>query len=368
MTVTSNEESSPVVPVLAARDLEVRHRSGDRDVALVRGSTFDVGPGEIVCLVGESGSGKSLTAGAVSGLVQRDKRLVVRGTVTFEGQDLTGLDQRRLRQIRGREIGMIFQDPVGSLDPVMPVGRQVAEAVARGRTGRAAIRRRVLELIAQVGISDPEHRATQYPHEISGGMCQRVAIAIAIAADPKLLVADEPTTALDVTIQAQVLDLLQRICDERAMSVLLITHDMGVAAQTADRIIVMYAGAIVEEGPTADVFARPGHPYSVGLIRSVPRVDGTPMDRLPAIPGSMPEARDRPAGCAFHPRCPFAIDRCRQQAPALVPIGRRRVACHRAHELRSGSIDREAPDSGPFDGTSALADGAADSGAGEARR
>jgi oligopeptide/dipeptide ABC transporter ATP-binding protein len=338
MTVTSLGAQA-ATQLLSVRDLIVEHRTGERDVALVNGASFDVGTGEIVCLVGESGSGKSLTASAVMGLLKRSKRLAVHGTVQFDGRDLTCLNNRQLREVRGREIGMIFQDPVGSLDPVIPVGRQIAEAVGRRRMGRSDVRRRVVELVSQVGISDPEHRVKQYPSEISGGMCQRVAVATAIAGDPKLLLADEPTTALDVTIQAQVLDVLQRIRDERGMSVLLITHDMGVAAQTADRIIVMYAGTIVEEGPAREFFAQPRHPYSIGLIKAVPRVDQVRVPRLSAIPGSMPEARDRPSGCAFHPRCPFAFDRCRQETPTLVATGSQRAACHRAHELYSGLLD-----------------------------
>jgi oligopeptide/dipeptide ABC transporter ATP-binding protein len=333
------------------RDLHVDYRSGDGDVALVNGTSFELERGEIICLVGESGSGKSLTASAIMGLAQRRTRLRVGGTVALEGRNLTALDQRQLRGLRGREMGMIFQDPAGALDPVVPVGKQIAEAVARRHSGRAEIARRVVELVAQVGISDPEHRVRQFPHEISGGMCQRVGIAIAIAGDPKLLLADEPTTALDVTIQAQVLELLKRVRDERGMSVLLITHDMGIAAQTADRIVVMYAGSVVEEGPTRDLFSRPGHPYSIGLIRAVPRVDSARVARLSAIPGSMPEARERPSGCAFHPRCPFAVDRCRVEAPEPVAIGARRVACHRAGELASGLLNpSRSPSADPGEG------------------
>jgi oligopeptide/dipeptide ABC transporter ATP-binding protein len=338
MTTTVQENLSGADPLLAVRDLDVQYRIAEGDVDLVKGVNFEVGVGEIVCLVGESGSGKSLTASALLGLLRRNKRMTVRGRLEFEGADLNTLSNGSLRKVQGREIGMIFQNPAGALDPVIPIGKQIAEAVARRRTGRADIRRRVIELVDWVGISDPEHRVKQFPHEISGGMCQRAAIAIALAGDPKLLIADEPTTALDVTIQAQILALLKQIRDDRRMSVLLITHDMGVAAQTADRIIVMYAGSIVEAGPTKEFFAHAGHPYSIGLINAVPRVDGARARRFSAIPGSMPEARNRPAGCAFHPRCSIASDRCREETPELRQTGTQLIACHRADEVLSGLV------------------------------
>jgi peptide/nickel transport system ATP-binding protein len=336
MTTPMNTASSAAAPLLSVKNLSIDYRSGSQEVALVKDTTLDVTSGEIVCLVGESGSGKSLTASAIMGLLRRNRRMGVHGVVAFEGRDLNLLKERQLREMRGRELGMIFQDPAGSLDPVVPVGKQIAEAVADRRTGRADVRRRVIELISQVGISDPERRLTQFPHELSGGMCQRVAIASALAGDPKLLIADEPTTALDVTIQAQVLSLLTQLRNDRGMSVLLITHDMGVAAQTADRIVVMYAGSVVEEGPTRQFFAHPGHPYSLGLIKAVPRVDEPRGSRLSAIPGSMPEARDRPSGCAFHPRCPYAREQCRTETPILRRIESQMVACHRADELVAG--------------------------------
>jgi oligopeptide/dipeptide ABC transporter ATP-binding protein len=337
--MSRTEMTSPGAPLIALRDLGIDYRSGAHEVALVKNATFDVDAGEIVALVGESGSGKSLTASAIMGLLKRNKRMRVHGVVSFQDQDLNLMSERQLRELRGRDLGMIFQDPTGSLDPVVAVGAQIAEAVSRRRKGRAEVRRRVVELIDQVGISDPERRITQFPHELSGGMCQRVAIASALAGDPKLLIADEPTTALDVTIQAQVLDLLKQIRQDRGMSVLLITHDMGVAAQTADRIVVMYAGSIVEEGPTKSFFAHPGHPYSLGLIKAVPRVDEERTSRLSAIPGSMPEARDRPSGCAFHPRCPFATEQCRTDTPLLRPIGSQLIACHRAEEFVAGASE-----------------------------
>jgi oligopeptide/dipeptide ABC transporter ATP-binding protein len=337
MTLTNAAHVSKESPRLVLSDLSVELRADDGQLALVRDVDFNVDSGEIVALVGESGSGKSLTANAIMGLAQRHPRLSVTGQVSFEGRDLNQLTQRQLRDVRRREIAMIFQDPVGTLDPVMSIGKQVAEAVQGRHASRSSVRRRVLELLTQVGISDPERRVKQFPHEISGGMCQRVAIAMALAGDPRLLIADEPTTALDVTIQAQVLDLLLAIREERGMSMLLITHDMGVAAQVADRVVVMYAGSIVEDGPVNDFFARPGHPYSIALIEAVPRVDTSRETTFATIPGSMPEAQHRPSGCPFHTRCPYVLQRCRNEVPVLSTIGPRRVACHRADELRLGT-------------------------------
>jgi oligopeptide/dipeptide ABC transporter ATP-binding protein len=333
-------------PLLSVRGLAVDYQTGGEWAELVREVSFDVGPGEIVGLVGESGSGKTLTGRAILGLLRRNERMRVRGSVRFGRRDLAQLPERQLRAVRGRQISMIFQDPVAGLDPVIRVGAQVAEAVTaqlsrRGRPSRAAVTARVTELLRQVGITDPELRMRQYPHEISGGMCQRVLIAIALAGEPGLLIADEPTTALDVTIQAQVLDLLKRLCRDRGLSVLLITHDMGVAARMADRILVMYAGTIVEEATVGAFFAHPAHPYGLGLIRAVPRVDTTRARRLSAIPGSVPEARSRPAGCAFHPRCPVRLEVCAEVEPPLRPVpplGGQRAACHRAPEVRDGAV------------------------------
>lgn len=323
--------------LLSVKDLTVKFRMGERQLELVRGATFEIGAGEVVALVGESGSGKSITARAILGLLRRNPRMTVEGSAELSGRDLLQLPEREMREVRGREICMIFQDPVGALDPVVSVGAQVLEAVRRRRSRRRAeMRRHVLDLLESVGISDASLRVKQFPHEISGGMCQRVLVAVALAGDPELLIADEPTTALDVTVQAQVLDLLKQLRDERGMSVLLITHDMGVAAQTADRVMVMYAGSVVEQGTTADVFAHPCHPYTSGLITSVPRVDAAPCGRLAAIPGSVPEAGDRPAGCVFHPRCPLVEARCLAVMPGSRRVGDQIVACHRAEEIREG--------------------------------
>jgi oligopeptide/dipeptide ABC transporter ATP-binding protein len=342
----------PPPPVLSLSGLTVSYRAGDRELELITGVTLDIAPGEIVCLVGESGSGKTLTGRAIMGLLRRNPRMRVGGAVTFGGRDLATLPEGKLRRIRGGQIGMIFQDPVAALDPVIRVGDQIAEAiVAHGASSsRRAVRDRMTELLSQVGITDPRLRARQFPHELSGGMCQRVLIAIALAGHPSLLIADEPTTALDVTIQAQVLDLLARLRAERGMSILLITHDMGIAAQLADRVVVMYAGSVTEVAPVNAFFARPGHPYSLGLVQAVPRVDEPRARRLPAIPGSVPEAGERPSGCPFQTRCPLRLDICEREAPRLeaVPIktaaaqhdatGRHLVACHRSAELLDGGL------------------------------
>ncbi len=335
---------------LSVQGLSISHDSPWGTRSLVRDVSFDIGPGQIVCLVGESGSGKTLTGRAITGLVRHSPRLRATGTITFGGRELIALPERELRRVRGGQIGMIFQDPAAALDPVIRVGDQIAEAIARHGTadGRRARRRKVTELLTQVGITDPELRARQFPHEISGGMCQRVLIAIALAGDPSLLIADEPTTALDVTIQAQVLDLISQLCSERRMSVLLITHDMGVAAQLADQVVVMYVGSVVEIAPVATFFLRPGHPYSLGLVQAVPRVDAPRARRLPAIPGTVPEAADRPPGCPFQARCPLKLAVCEREQPPLTAAGespgpqspgtRHLVACHRSAELLGGGL------------------------------
>jgi oligopeptide/dipeptide ABC transporter ATP-binding protein len=357
---TERSAASSPPSALALRGLTVSYRAAERELELVAGVSLDIRPGEIVCLVGESGSGKTLTGRAITGLLRRNPRMRVSGSVTFGDRDLTELPEGKLRRIRGGQIGMIFQDPVAALDPVIRVGDQIAEAIAAhgGPSGRRAVHERMTELLSQVGITDPELRARQFPHELSGGMCQRVLIAIALAGNPSLLIADEPTTALDVTIQAQVLDLLARVRAERGMSILLITHDMGIAAQLADQVVVMYAGSITEAAPVDAFFARPGHPYSLGLVQAVPRVDAARARRLPAIPGSVPEAGERPPGCPFQTRCPLRLDVCEREAPPLERVlaktaptetgpmttgdaqrptaGPHLVACHRSAELLDG--------------------------------
>jgi peptide/nickel transport system ATP-binding protein len=311
-------------PVLAIEGLGV----AIGPTRVVDGVTFDLAAGEIQALVGESGCGKSMTAFAIMGLLPPVARCVS-GRVMLEGTDLLALSEAEMRGIRGGRVSIIFQEPTSSLDPVMTVGDQLVEALRAHRSlSRHEARRRATALLEAVGIADPPRRMRQYPFELSGGMCQRVMIATALAAKPAVLLADEPTTALDVTIQAQILGLIKDIRAETGTAVLLITHDMGVVADVADRVLVMYAGRIVEAAPVEALFATPRHPYTWLLLRSLPRLDGAPKARLPVIEGTVPAAGARPAGCPFAPRCPLATDRCRDADPALTPIGEgRAVAC-----------------------------------------
>lgn len=319
-------------PVLDISGLRTVFRIGDRQVAAVQDLDLTIAPGETLALVGESGSGKSVTSLSIMGLLPRKVGQVTEGSILFRGksgqvQDLTRLDNEGLRRIRGNDIAMVFQEPMTSLNPVYTIGEQIAEPmrIHLGRSHREAAAA-AIKLLADVGIPDPKRRARQYPHELSGGMRQRATIAMALACDPVLLIADEPTTALDVTIQAQILDLLQKLQDERGMGILFVTHNLGVVAEIADRVAVMYAGRIVETGTVADVFAHPRHPYTVGLMRSVPRLgEATELRRrgipLPTIAGSVPSLVQLPIGCSFAPRCPLAIDACRAGVPLLYETG-----------------------------------------------
>ncbi|GIW72625.1 MAG: dipeptide/oligopeptide/nickel ABC transporter ATP-binding protein [Planctomycetota bacterium] len=316
-------------PLLAVRQLRLEARGPEGRAVVVDGMDLEVHPGRVTALVGESGSGKSLSALAVLGLLPPGVRLVG-GSAQLAGRgELLGLAERQLRRVRGAEIGIVFQEPMSALNPVMRVGAQVREAIEAhpGPRGRAA-RARALELLRQVGIPEPELRYRSYPHELSGGMKQRVAIAIALAAGPRVLIADEPTTALDVTVQAQVLELLLRLGRERGLGLWLITHDLGVVAEMADEVVVMYAGAVVERAPAAELFARPLHPYTRGLLRSLPRVHGARRRRLEAIPGAVPPPHLRPGGCRFRNRCPLAAERCAEHEPPLAEQEPgRQVAC-----------------------------------------
>ncbi|SFJ45539.1 peptide/nickel transport system ATP-binding protein [Amycolatopsis sacchari] len=308
--------------VLEAEDLRVQFGQ----TVAVDGVSLRVRRGHIVGLVGESGSGKSVTARTLMRMVPEPGR-VTGGTVRFDGQDLLALPEREMRSVRGERIAMVFQDPQASLNPVMTIGAQVAEALIVHGTSRREAHRRAVELLELVGIPDAERRAGEHPHQFSGGMRQRVVIAMALAGDPALLVADEPTTALDVTIQAQILRLLAELRDRIGVAVLLITHDMGVVAELCDELAVMYGGRIVETGTVAEVFAEPAHPYTRDLLRAMPRLDDV-RRRLYAIPGQAPDPAHLPMGCAFHPRCALAQDRCREEKPALTPFADgREVAC-----------------------------------------
>jgi oligopeptide/dipeptide ABC transporter ATP-binding protein len=313
--------------LLDIRDLRVHFDTEDGVVRALDGVDIRVMPGETVCLVGESGCGKSVTSHAVLGLTPRNGR-VASGTIEFAGVDLLGLGERRLNRIRGREIAMIFQDPMSSLNPVHTVGGQLRESLAlHQRMSDSAARREARRLLEIVGIPEPTARLREYPHQLSGGMSQRVMIAMALACRPKLLIADEPTTALDVTIQAQILDLLRQLQAEIGMSVLLITHDLGVVAEMAHSVSVMYCGRIVESAAVGELFGRPRHPYTQGLLHSLPRVDRD-TDALEPIAGSVPSPFDLPPGCSFAPRCPRASDRCRGSVPPLeIQANGHSVAC-----------------------------------------
>ena len=311
-------------PLLRVRDLRtyfVTDRGGGTARA-VDGVSLDLYPGETLGIVGESGCGKTVMSLSILRLVPEPPGHIRPGSlIEFEGRNLLTLPPRELRAVRGNRIAMIFQEPMTSLNPVLTIGDQVAEAaIVHQDLSRAAARGRAIELLRQVGIPEPEERVDHYPHQLSGGMRQRVMIAMALICRPQILIADEPTTALDVTIQAQILELLARLQQELGMAVLLITHDLGVVAGTADRVVVMYAGQVVESAPTPELFARPQHPYTEGLMESIPRLD-RPRERLHSIPGSVPAATAWPQGCRFHPRCPYAWDKCRTEEPPLLETG-----------------------------------------------
>ena len=307
-------------PLLQVDDLRVSFATDDGIVQAVDGVSFSLAPGEVLAIVGESGSGKSVTAQTLTGLT-RAPNTRISGSVTYRGQELTELDDDGLRDIRGEEIAMVFQDPMSSLNPVYRVGDQIAEMIRAHRdVSKKEGQARVVELLTSVGIPNPQVRARSYPHEFSGGMRQRVMIAMALSCQPALLIADEPTTALDVTVQAQILRLIADLNRERGLAVVLITHDLGVVAEIADRVVVMYAGQIVEDGSIDDIFYAPHHPYTWGLLGSLARTDRPRGERLTQIAGQPPSLVDLPPGCRFAPRCTFEFDQC-QYPPALHPGG-----------------------------------------------
>jgi peptide/nickel transport system ATP-binding protein len=313
-------------PVLEVQGLVVQFPTRRGVLTAVDGVSFTIGPGEVLGVVGESGAGKSITGTAVVGLLEPPGR-IARGAVLLKGERIDDLPRERMRAIRGKRIGMIFQDPLTSLNPLYTVGRQLVETITTHLPlGPGEARRRAVGLLDEVGIPAAATRIDAYPHELSGGMRQRVVIALALAAEPELVIADEPTTALDVSIQAQIIAVLQRICREHHAAVMLITHDMGVIAETADRVAVMYAGRIAEIGPVRDVVQRPHHPYTVGLMGSIPSLDHD-ADRLVQIPGAMPRLDRIPPGCAFNPRCAHAFDRCRRERPEPLPVDVSLAAC-----------------------------------------
>jgi peptide/nickel transport system ATP-binding protein len=326
-------------PLLKVRDLVVSFATDQGVIRAVDGVSFDVPKGKTVGLVGESGSGKSVSALAIMGLIPKPPGRIERGSIQLGGQELTQLGEKELRGIRGRRIGMIFQEPMTSLNPVFTVGDQIVEAVRAHRSvSRGAARARAIELLARVGIPAPAERVDAYPHQLSGGMRQRVMIAIALAGEPELLIADEPTTALDVTIQAQILELLSTLQRELSMSVLLITHDLGVVAEHAHEVVVMYAGRVVERSPASALLGEPLHPYTRGLLLSVPSHPANAgRSRLPTIPGTVPDLSQLPHGCRFQERCEYAHDACKLEEPALRgPEGRRAACVLVAEEPRAG--------------------------------
>ncbi|HYM54196.1 MAG TPA: ABC transporter ATP-binding protein, partial [Solirubrobacteraceae bacterium] len=307
-------------PLLRVEDLRVEFPTEDGVVHAVDGVTYELAPGGTLGIVGESGSGKTVSSLTTMGLT-RAQGARISGRIMFEGRDLLALSEREMRALRGNDIAMVFQDPLSSLHPLFKVGGQIAEAVLAHRQGsRAQALARAVEMLGLVGIPDPERRAQEYPHQFSGGMRQRAMIAMALANEPKLLIADEPTTALDVTVQAQILALLQRLQRELGMAILIITHDLGVVAEMAEEIAVMYAGRIVERASAELVFSRPQHPYTWGLLHSIPTLSGPREAQLTPIPGSPPSLIDRPSGCHFHPRCPYAQPDHARIDPALEPV------------------------------------------------
>ena len=323
-------------PVLSVRELTVTFPTPVGEVAAVNGVSFDVLPGETLAVVGESGSGKSVSMLAALGLVPRPGR-VVSGSVHFLGRDLRALNRRQLRTLRGKQVAMVFQDPLTSLNPVFPVGKQLREAlrIHRPDLSRQQAHDEAVELLERVGVPEAASRIKQYPHQYSGGMRQRVMIAMAIAHRPALLIADEPTTALDVTIQAQVLEVFARVRAETNAATIMVTHDLGVVAETADRVAVMYGGRVAEIGPVHDVFARPRHPYTAALLLSVPSLSGSISELVP-IPGAPPTLAGRPPGCPFHPRCAVRGDRtrCIDEVPELQQAAEGHwTACHFADEV-----------------------------------
>ncbi len=302
-------------PLLNVDELRVSFQTRDGQNQAVRGVSFHVGAGETVGIVGESGSGKSVSAKAIMGLIAPPGK-ITHGSVDFQGQDLVNMTESQWRKLRGNRIAMVFQDPMTALNPVKTIGYQMTEVIRRHRgIGKKEALQEAVEMLRKVGITEPERRVKQYPHEFSGGMRQRVMIAMALSCSPELLIADEPTTALDVTIQAQILDLLKQLKEESDTAVMLITHDLGVVAQVCSRVVVMYGGMVMEEGTVEDIFYRTGHPYTQGLLRSLPKRVGANRERLVPIEGSPPDLIDPPAGCPFRDRCPYAFEKCSELPP-----------------------------------------------------
>jgi oligopeptide/dipeptide ABC transporter ATP-binding protein len=331
-------------PILRVTDLKTYFYTDDSVVRAVDGVSFHLDEGETLAIVGESGSGKSVTALSILRLISQPPGRIVSGQVLFRERDLLALSPTEMRSIRGKHISMIFQEPMTSLNPVYSCGEQIAETlVLHERLSRRAARTRAIDMLAVVGIPAPETRIDEYPHQLSGGMRQRVMIAMALACRPEILIADEPTTALDVTIQAQILELLKQLQRDFGMAMILITHDLGVVAETAQRVVVMYAGQVVEQGDVRSIFSQPLHPYTAGLQASLPKL-GVRSETLRVIRGSVPNPAYFPAGCRFHPRCPIAQERCLSE-PTLRSFGDGRLSrCWRTEEILAGSVDPVAED------------------------
>ena len=323
-------------PLLEVRNLHTEFRTGAGAVPAVDGISYTVERGETVAIVGESGSGKTAGALSILRLIPDPPGRITQGEILFAGRDLMRVSDEAIRRVRGADIGMIFQEPMTSLNPVLTIGRQITETLEQHRgADRAAAQRRAVELLGLVGIADPARRLKQYPHQLSGGMRQRVMIAIALACDPKLIIADEPTTALDVTIQAQILELMKELTRRLDVALIIITHNLGVVARYANRVNVMYAGRIVESGPALGIYHNPRHPYTMALLRSVPRLDRPRQARLDPVEGQPPDLTRLDAGCSFRPRCRFAVAECALSRPPLEPAGdaRHLAACFRSREL-----------------------------------
>ncbi len=313
-------------PLLQVKNLRVEFNTRRGTLVAIDDVSFDIAPGEVLGVVGESGAGKSITGTAIIGLLEPPGR-IAGGEILLQGSRIDNLPPESMRKIRGRKIGAIFQDPLTSLNPLYTIGHQITETIETHLPmNHEQARKRAIELLGEVGIPAPARRVDNYPHQFSGGMRQRVVIALALCASPMLIIADEPTTALDVSIQAQIIQLLKRLCRDHGTAVMLVTHDMGVIAETADRVAVMYAGRLAEVGPVQDVIHHPQHPYTIGLMGSIPTV-GQDVERLPQIEGSMPRLNAIPPGCAFNPRCPKVFGRCRVERPGLMPAGKSMAAC-----------------------------------------
>lgn len=329
------EDAHP--PLLEVTDLQTTFElNRNLSVKAVDGVSFSVNAGETLAIVGESGSGKSVTSLSIMGLLPKDVGRVSGGTIKLDGRDITHISDKEMRDIRGKDIGMIFQEPMTSLNPVHTIGQQISEMVIRHReTTKAAARARAIEMLELVGIPEPKRRVDNYPHEMSGGMRQRAMIAMALACEPRILIADEPTTALDVTIQAQMLELMKSLQDKLGMAIIFITHDLGVVAEVADRVVVMYSSQVVETADVHEIFANPRMPYTAGLMNSIPKLGASPQkERLQAIPGTVPSLTNLPQGCRFNPRCAFATDACKATEPALEDSGDgHMIRCIRWQEL-----------------------------------